>query len=333
MIVATIIPRQDTAANFTLANTLLGFGEVAVETDTGKRKIGDGVTAWNDLKYDGDGIISITYSELVTLAGNNGLTIGQRYRITDYRTERVVVYDSHYNYTGTPEVLIVVAKSTNQLEKSVLSETYHNDLMLYELVDSSGMGFQKGRIIERYDVKMNIKTKCDFRNYWSPLIEGVHAPQGTFYLPYNGDGNPTLFPMFDFQQNIRNVNVGMHLTSHIPVVFQGSVEKVTIGVAGDAFVFVNRCSDVTIGSCSAMVAIPEIGAVHTGNNIGVNFLGDPSLYGISGVDIGSGVQLSGSGTDDGITGKLQNCVIMPGYTNNGTYVLAGDYVNQAIGYP
>lgn len=43
--------RHDTAANFTSANTLLADGELAIETDTLKIKMGDGITAWNSLAY------------------------------------------------------------------------------------------------------------------------------------------------------------------------------------------------------------------------------------------------------------------------------------------
>jgi len=43
--------RRDTAANWTSANPVLALGEPAVETDTGKQKIGDGTTAWSALTY------------------------------------------------------------------------------------------------------------------------------------------------------------------------------------------------------------------------------------------------------------------------------------------
>lgn len=45
--------RGDTAAAWTLANTVLAHRELAFETDTLKTKIGDGVTAWNSLGYGG----------------------------------------------------------------------------------------------------------------------------------------------------------------------------------------------------------------------------------------------------------------------------------------
>lgn len=46
--------RRDTAANWSSTNPTLGDGEPALETDTRKTKIGNGVTAWNSLAYDTD---------------------------------------------------------------------------------------------------------------------------------------------------------------------------------------------------------------------------------------------------------------------------------------
>lgn len=44
-------PRGGTAAQGTSANPILAERELAFETDTGLYKLGDGVTAWNDLPY------------------------------------------------------------------------------------------------------------------------------------------------------------------------------------------------------------------------------------------------------------------------------------------
>lgn len=43
--------RRDTAANWTAANPVLALGEPGWETDTKKRKVGDGTTAWASLSY------------------------------------------------------------------------------------------------------------------------------------------------------------------------------------------------------------------------------------------------------------------------------------------
>jgi hypothetical protein len=43
--------RRDTASNWTSANPTLAAGELGLETDTGKQKIGNGSTAWTSLAY------------------------------------------------------------------------------------------------------------------------------------------------------------------------------------------------------------------------------------------------------------------------------------------
>jgi len=48
--------RSDTAANWTAANPVLLAGEIGVETDTRRYKIGDGTTAWSGLSYYIDGV-------------------------------------------------------------------------------------------------------------------------------------------------------------------------------------------------------------------------------------------------------------------------------------
>ena len=57
-----IYMRRDTAANWTSANTLLASGEQAFETDTRKRKTGDGVTTWTSLAYDVPTVHSATHA-------------------------------------------------------------------------------------------------------------------------------------------------------------------------------------------------------------------------------------------------------------------------------
>lgn len=44
--------RRDTAIGWSAANPVLEDGQEGYETDTRKRKVGDGVTAWGALPYD-----------------------------------------------------------------------------------------------------------------------------------------------------------------------------------------------------------------------------------------------------------------------------------------
>lgn len=61
--------RRDTAANWTAANLVLLAGEPAFETDTGKRKTGDGIRNWASLPYDTEaGLATTTPAALGTAA-------------------------------------------------------------------------------------------------------------------------------------------------------------------------------------------------------------------------------------------------------------------------
>ena len=57
--------RRDTSTNWTSANPTLALGELGLETDGYKYKIGDGATAWTSLSY-------------ATLAGTDVFTINEQ---------------------------------------------------------------------------------------------------------------------------------------------------------------------------------------------------------------------------------------------------------------
>ena len=70
--------RNDTAKNWTNANPVLLKGEMGVETDTGKTKIGNGTAHWKDLKYSGvdedtiKGIIDKNRNAVEFIVANEG---------------------------------------------------------------------------------------------------------------------------------------------------------------------------------------------------------------------------------------------------------------------
>lgn len=49
--IVSIQLRRDTAADWSADNPILKSGEVGVETDTSRAKLGDGSTSWNNLGY------------------------------------------------------------------------------------------------------------------------------------------------------------------------------------------------------------------------------------------------------------------------------------------
>ena len=48
--------RRDSAAHWTATNPILAEGELCIELDSGKMKIGDGINHWNDLPYFTGGV-------------------------------------------------------------------------------------------------------------------------------------------------------------------------------------------------------------------------------------------------------------------------------------
>ncbi len=62
----TIQIRRDTKSNWEAADPILALGELALESDTGKLKVGDGESGWSSLPYYGVGGSSITYHDIDT---------------------------------------------------------------------------------------------------------------------------------------------------------------------------------------------------------------------------------------------------------------------------
>lgn len=88
--------RRDTAANWTSNNPILAAGEPGLETDTGKIKYGDGVTAWADLPHAGGDTLTDDGSVVVTAGSTEHWIAAQRR--DGYNTEpRGLRYDSEGN--------------------------------------------------------------------------------------------------------------------------------------------------------------------------------------------------------------------------------------------
>ena len=61
--------RRDTTANWTDVNPILANGEMGIEADTRRTKIGDGTTRWNDLKYAGAGKLIVDDTVITSETG------------------------------------------------------------------------------------------------------------------------------------------------------------------------------------------------------------------------------------------------------------------------
>lgn len=66
--------RRGTASDWASVNPTLAAGELALENDTRKLKVGDGSTAWNSLQYvkfDGGDLDSPEIKHLVSISNEN----------------------------------------------------------------------------------------------------------------------------------------------------------------------------------------------------------------------------------------------------------------------
>jgi hypothetical protein len=69
---ARIQVKRGTAAEWTSANTVLYSGEIGLETDTGKFKIGNGSTVWNSLAYTANSITLNDLGDVTITSAANG---------------------------------------------------------------------------------------------------------------------------------------------------------------------------------------------------------------------------------------------------------------------
>jgi hypothetical protein len=173
------------------------------------RTLGTGATqacAGNDSRL---GILDTTYSSLVSMASGGTLLPGQKYRITDFRTRHLIPNTLVYN-EGPTEVLIVEALTASTLKSEAKSESYPQDIIHYELVQThkwNGVlinGGDRGWIYYREDPIQNNKLTYDFRNCkwrrWNTLANGLGTwtvltdntfPYQDFYtfITYSATGN------------------------------------------------------------------------------------------------------------------------------------------------
>lgn len=102
--------RNDTASNWTSVNPTLARGELGIEIDTNKLKIGDGTTEWNDLPYSGIDVnelipyVSYTHNQIsasTTWTINHGLGFYPSITIFDSSSQQVEGAVTHNTTTTT----------------------------------------------------------------------------------------------------------------------------------------------------------------------------------------------------------------------------------------
>lgn len=107
----TLLLRNDPAATWATNNPTLAKGELGIENDTRKFKIGDGITAWNNLKYAGSGSIEVKTAAPTT--GDHDFDVGTIWFDTTHSKMYVLFSKSGSSATWVevPTVNSTVAKS------------------------------------------------------------------------------------------------------------------------------------------------------------------------------------------------------------------------------
>jgi len=99
--------RRDTATNWTSANPVLAQGELGVETDTDKIKVGDGSTAWTSLGYliDTGGYAQVASPTFTGTVTADGLSLGDNDKATFGASNDLQIFhngtDSYIRDVGT----------------------------------------------------------------------------------------------------------------------------------------------------------------------------------------------------------------------------------------
>ena len=106
---------------------------------------------------------SITYADLLAKVTVSTLEVGKRYLITDFATKHIIPNSGGVVNTGSVEELIVTAIAVNKLYHVAQSVSRPNDIIHYEITDSTTAGGDKGRIFYRKDTVNNVSTYYDWR--------------------------------------------------------------------------------------------------------------------------------------------------------------------------
>lgn len=123
---AKILLRRDTAVNWQSVNPVLAEGEIGIETDTMKAKLGDGVTAWNDLAYFKD----------VTFTGDDATDLANVKAALHTHSNKTVL-DAITN-AGSGEIITDVERQS--ISDNTAARHTHSNKSVLDLITNSGDG-------------------------------------------------------------------------------------------------------------------------------------------------------------------------------------------------
>lgn len=171
--------RRDTAANWTTNNPTPASGEPCFETDTGKLKIGDGTTAYNDLPYQGDS--GSTPTNMVTVDTDQTIT-GKKVFLQPNSANKGLNVALGSNATN-PDVSVHIGKASNS--------DFTGGMIRFDSTNPTIVGLQQ----QNSDGTMKIASSGDLINYatgtteirngatWGTSTAGIRIPANSKSYP------------------------------------------------------------------------------------------------------------------------------------------------------
>jgi hypothetical protein len=120
-----ILLRRGFAADWQTANPILSYGEVGIEIDQKKFRIGDGTTAWNALSY---------YQDTGSILGNVDLEYNTLKKIADYVEGKVLPEGG-----ASGQALVKVSGTDYNVQWSVLSFSGLSDVNMNGILDRDSL--------------------------------------------------------------------------------------------------------------------------------------------------------------------------------------------------
>jgi len=193
--------RRGTAAQWASANTLLAQGEIGIEYDTHRYKIGDGITYWNNLDYNA--VVSVNgLSGNVVLTTANVPESGNLY-FTNSRVHATltgangITYDGSGNfilsntavtpnvYGGSSQIPVItidssgrITNATNVTVAGVTSFTANGNSFIIATAD--GNSFTAN--IQANSIRLGTDTTGDY-------VASITGGTGVFAANYSGEGS------------------------------------------------------------------------------------------------------------------------------------------------
>lgn len=172
--------RRDTAANWTTNNPTPASGEPCFETDTGKFKIGDGVTTYNNLPYQGG---SSTPTNMVTVDTDQTIT-GNKVFFQPNSSNKGLNVALGSNATN-PDIWVHIGKSPNS--------DFTGGMIRFESTSPKIVGLQQNNA----GGTMKISSSGDLINYAGGTTEIRNGAtwgisKSGIRIPANSKSNPSV---------------------------------------------------------------------------------------------------------------------------------------------